>query len=396
MNKKVILFVGGAASQCHIIEIAKSMNYGTICVDYDERCQGKEIADEFYKISTSDVEEIVKLGKKKAITAVVSTQSDLGLKTASCVAEKLGLQGLSEKTIEMFTNKVNMRMFLSANGYNCPQFKKCYDLEQVKQAMQEIPGDVVIKPLDSQGSRGVQIISEIGDNKGFQETFKYSKSEAAVIVEEYLGSEEYTVEGYMRYGRHTTLAISRKQHYRDYPCVSNELFYNWEDEQELNELAEMHNEMLEKTGLEYGITHSEYLKKDGKFYLVEFTARGGGSHIASEIIPYVSGIDVERELLLDTLELSRDQYILSQRRKCAILKFFEFREGKIKQIIGLEQIEKIPGVLYISLQYKPGDYIRAVKDDTNRHGFYIAGADTEKQLSRIMKEIENGIKIVYE
>lgn len=396
MNRRIILFIGGAASQCHIIEIAKRMNYETICVDYDEQCLGKEVADEFYKISTSEVEKIVELGKEKEIIAVVSTQSDLGLKTASCVAKELGLYGLSEKSIEIFTNKVNMRKFLSANGYNCPQFRKCYNSEQVRQAMQEISGDVVIKPLDSQGSRGVQIISSIDGERAFQEAFQYSKSEAAVIVEEYLGNEEYTVEGYMRHGKHTTLAISRKQHYEDYPCVSNELLYNWADEQDLNELAIIHNEMLQKTGLEYGITHSEYLKKDGKFYLVEFTARGGGSHIASKIVPYISGIDVELELLLDTLELPRDQYISSKRRKYAILKFFEFEEGKIKEIIGLEKMEQISGLLYISLQYKAGDCIKAVKDDTNRHGFYIAGADTEQQLRKIMQEIENGIKIVYE
>lgn len=396
MNKKVVLCIGGAASQCHLIETAKNMNYRTICVDYDDDCAGKDVADEFYKISTSDIQGIVELGKEKEVTAVISTQSDLGLKTSSYVAEELGLHGLSKKTIEIFTNKVNMREFLYANGYNCPRFKKCYNEEQVRQAIKEISGNVVIKPLDSQGSRGVQIISFIDGEQSFRDAFQYSRSENAVIVEEYLGNEEYTVEGYMRHGKHTTLAISRKQHYEDYPCVSNELLYNWKNEQELNELAVIHNDMLEKTGLEYGITHSEYLKKDGKFYLVEFTARGGGSHIASVIVPYISGIDVEKELLLDTLELPREEYVVPKTRKNAILKFFEFKEGKVKQIIGLEQIKKIQGVFYVSLHYKEGDYIKAVKDDTNRHGFYIAGADKEQQLRNIMKEIENGIRIVYE
>lgn len=390
-----LLTIGGAENQCHLIRIAKNLGYYVICVDLDKDCQGKREADEFYNISTNDVDAIVKLGMEKNVSGIICTQSDLGIKSTACVARKLGLKGVSNNTINLFTNKLAMREFLKTHNYNYPYFKKCTCLEDIREAIKDINGSAVIKPLDSQGSRGVKIINDLQEDT-FHETLKYSTGEAAVIVEEYLGNEEYTVEGYMRNGRHTTLAISKKQHYKELPCVSNELLYSWTNEQELNELAEMHNNMIEKTGLEFGITHSEYIKKNNKFYLVEFTARGGGAHISSLIVPYISGIDVEKELLLDTLELSRSKYIVPQKRKVAVLKFLEFDEGKIREIKGIEEAKNIPEVMYIKSYYGKGDHVKKVLDDTNRHGFYIAGADSLEELRVLMRDVEDRIKIVYE
>ena len=39
------------------------------------------------------------------------------------------------------------------------------------------------------------------------------------------------------------------------------------------------------------ITHSEYKFEDGDYYLIEMAARGGGSRIASDIVPFMSGVD---------------------------------------------------------------------------------------------------------
>lgn len=50
-------------------------------------------------------------------------------------------------------------------------------------------------------------------------------------------------------------------------------------------------ELISGTGIKYAITHSEYKFEDGDYYLIEMAARGGGSRIASDIVPFMSGVD---------------------------------------------------------------------------------------------------------
>ena len=50
-------------------------------------------------------------------------------------------------------------------------------------------------------------------------------------------------------------------------------------------------EMVCKMGLPFGLTHAEYKYMNGEFYLIEIGARGGGTKISSDIVPYMSGVD---------------------------------------------------------------------------------------------------------
>lgn len=391
MQEKVVL-VGGAENQCHAVNILQEQGYYVIVVDYNTDCLGKELADEFHCISTADVEKITELAESTKAEAVLAVQSDLGLVTAGIVSERLGLKGIPLDKITLFTNKYKMREYLKENGFLYPAFSKCRTVQEIKDFSEKNGFPFIMKPLDSQGSRGVELINTENEFEKISSTMVYSKNESAVIVEEYLGSDEYTVEGIVVNGKHITLAVSQKKHYEKMKCVSKELYYSWKEE--YAELIKNHDRLINSTKLPFGITHSEYIKTKKGFTLVEFTARGGGAMISSHIVPIISGWDVEEIYINQVLQ---NPINLPERKKnCAVLKFIELECGKIKKIEGMKEIQNMENVLHFELLYQEGQCAAPVSNDTNRHGYFIAWAKDTEELDTIIENVEKTLKVEYE
>ena len=392
MMEGKVLVVGGSKSKCHIIELLHKRGYYIIVADFDRQCEGRKLADRFIEISIDDVEGIVKVAKENVVDGILAVQSDWGMITANLAALEMGYKAISQNFIKLYTDKYSMRQYLKENGFLCPAYKKCRDISEVRQFSGENGFPFVVKPLNSQGSRGVAIIKGEQDFYKIEEAIAYTQNEDAVIAEEYLGSQEYTVEGIVAGGRHYTLAISKKRHYEDLECVSKELYYSWE--QEYEDLQVQHDSLIDSTGLPFGLTHSEYIKTEKGFVLVEFAARGGGAMISSHIVPAVSGWDVEDMYACQVLGT---EFALPERKKnYAVLKFIILKEGVIKGIYGIQQIQSMEHVLHFELKYHEGDYVNPVTNDTNRHGYYIAWADEEEELRGIMEWIEQEFQVVYE
>lgn len=391
MNKKVLL-IGGAESQCHAVDILNELNATTIVVDADETCLGSKLADEFYKISTNDVDRITSLAKEKAVDLVMAVQSDLGMITAAKVSSNLGLKSIPLNIARLFTDKSMMRDFLAQHNFLYPKYAKCKNSNDIENFISENGYPFVIKPLDSQGSRGVRIINSKDELGDISESEKFNRDTEGVIVESYLGNDEYTVEGIVISGKHYTLAVSQKTHYENLNCVSKELYYSMKPEYEA--WISTHNSLIEATGIPFGITHSEYIKNHNGYTLVEFAARGGGSMISSHIVPVVSGWDVEKLYIYDLLGIPFDKPSIG--KNCAVLKFIELQEKKIKSINGVDTIKSMSNVLFFHLSYNEGDTVMAVSNDTNRHGYYIAWEENEEKLNKLMQLIEETLDIKYE
>jgi len=389
--KERVLVIGGARSQCHAIDILKSLNRTTIVADYDANCMGAAMADYFYQISTADVEALVNVAKIENINAVISVQSDLGMVTASRITDRLGLKGLSPALAELFSNKHTMRLFLEKNGYPTPAYQRCMNDYEIKEFAYRHGFPIVVKPLDSQGSRGVTIIKSPNDFPSYCDCARYNRDYKGVIAEKFLIGSEYTVEGIVIGGKHYSLAVSKKRHYQYLDCVSNQLLYTWDPV--YDKLIKMHDSLIEMTRLPFGLTHSEYIETADGFVLVEFAARGGGSMIASHIVPAVSGWDVEEMYIKELLD---EEITLPERKyNHAVLEFIEMEEKKISSIQGIEEIKRFKQILHFQLNYQVGDFVCPVENDTSRHGYYIACAETRNDLLHMINKINKTLKIEY-
>ena len=392
-----ILILGANDYQITIILRAKAMGLYTVVCDPRDYMPGFAIADTFYKVDCFDVDKIVEIGKKEHVIGVI-TNSEYLLNTMSLIASKLHLRALDVETISLFCNKYLMRKHCNKIGVNQPEYQYCYNLQEAIDFFRRLKKKCIIKPLDNCGSKGVySIITQQDLERNFDECLSNACYKKGVLIEEYIEGTEFTVDGVKTSNGHKCLAISEKTHYEHNENVACRLYFsNQSSKYDFSLLRQQNDLLVNSIHIPFCLTHAEYKFCNGKFYLIEIQARGGGCFIASDIVPYISGIDVYTKYIewcvgKDVIiSFSYDE--LSER--CAVLNFFDsdVDEGIVCEIKG-EELLKNKTKRYF-LKFNTGDRILKVTNDATRIGYYIACEENDKELKHLMSDIKNEFKII--
>ena len=153
--------------------------------------------------------------------------------------------------------------------------------------------------------------------------------------------------------------------------------------------------------MQFGFTHAEYKYEDGKFYLIEIAARGGGNMISSVITQFMSGYDTYKYLIeCATGNIHDEDFSIKPRYKerAAVLQFFPTPHGggRVKSIDGIDWLEKTPEIAKFRFNFKPGDIIQDALNDSARIGFFIATCENREKLQQVIDLVETNVKINVE
>ena len=400
---KTVMVIAGGAWQIPLIKKVKAMGYKVLNSNLYEDSPGFAFSDYTAVADVKDKEKNLEIAEKYKVNAVLTDQSDIAVPTVAYVAEKLGCYTFGEEMAALFTNKFKMRKFCQEKGFPIPEYRLCYTIEDAKEFLRELKKTIVIKPLDSQSSRGVFTIhTEEELEQYFSISESYSNQGKGVLAERYIVGTEFTIDGIMNKGVHHSLAISQKSHFAYNPNIASKLFFSYDNENfDYDRLRRQNNELVERTGLKFGLTHGEYKYENGKFYLIEIAARGGGTKIASDIVPFLSGIDTYELLVKNALGESAEvdySVIEKNKKRCAVLEFLDVESNgkKIKNISGLEQIREIKEVREIQLEFKIGDIVEKAQDDRSRAGFFIVCGETREKTQDVCNQIKKILDIEFE
>lgn len=392
---KKILIIGGGKWQVPIIQKAKKLNTYTVCSNLYEDSIGFEYADKSYVVNVLDKEKNLQIAINEKIDAVITDQSDIAVNTVAYISEKLGLNGVGVDLANLYTNKFRMRKELIIENLFHPKHKECKTIDEAIDFFITLGSDAIIKPLANQSSRGIYKITSIDElKKKFNSTMEYSINNT-ILIEEFIGGFELTVEGFKTNDKHYTLAISKKEHYKNLPTVAKSLIYqiNFEEFNQ-KKLEEINNKLF--NNLPFGITHVEYKYWNNKFYLIEAAIRGGGTKISSHIIPIVSGIDVNELLIKSVLGESNLNIVLNKNKNCAVLRFFDFEVGKVKKIHGIDFLKDNKNIIDFDFEFQVGDNITSPNDDRSRVGYFIAYHESKEVLLNLVKEVDEKVYLEYE
>lgn len=391
------MIIAGGDWQVPIIQKAKELGLFVINTNLYENSPGFKYADVGVVADVLDKKRNLEIAKKYKPDAIVTDQTDIAVATVSYLCEELDLPGIGVAIAELFTNKFVMREFCRNNGFLNPRYKLCKGIEEVIEFTQSVGFPCVIKPPASQSSRGVYKINSGGEiGEKFKRTIRFSENHK-ILVEEFIPGIELTVEGFKTGKKHYALAVSKKGHLKSNTMVASELLYSHYDKFiDYDSLKKLNEEMVNKTGLPFGITHAEYKFYRGKYYLVEIAARGGGTRISSHIVPLMSGVDVNKLLIKYALGEDIKEIRPKERKIFVILDFLNFRNGKVKEIRGLEKLEENKNIVDYGMNFKVGDVLQPPEDDRARHGYFIAFERSEKLIRKIVKWTKDRIKVIYE
>lgn len=402
---KTIMVVAGGTWQVPLIKRIKEMGYRVVNTNLYSDSPGFQYADQVGVMDVLDKESNLKFARENQVDAVLTEQSDIAVPTVAYVAEKMGCHSIGRDMAELFTNKYKMREFCQKNNFSFPEYCLCENVEQAVKFFQNLGTDVIIKPLDSQSSRGVFTIRTEEEMRSmYPIAERYTNKGNYVLAERYIRGTEFTVDGLILSGRHHTLAISEKSHFEYNPNIASKLFFTYQNEKfDYDCLRDINNAIIDKSGLKNALTHAEYKFEEGKFYLIEMAARGGGTRIASDVVPYVSGVDNYKYLIEASIgvqkQIQEEELNVQEeyKERCAVLSFLDIESNgkRIEKIEGIEKIRAIPEVVAFETEFSEGDIIEQAQDDRSRVGFYIICAESRERLEEITEMIKRTFKITF-
>ena len=193
--KKKVLFLGAASFQSSIIDYANSIGHKTISLDNNPYNYGHKISKKAYtNISTLDRLQVLEVAKKEKIDAIISFGSDVASNTVEFVSKHLNLKRNNNETdaIKTLTNKNSFRHFCDKEKiqklsfcevFNQSEYKK---YKKITDQLQNI--NLIVKPIDSSGSKGVTKLLFTPKNTSdikfaFNNAIQFSQSKQ-IIVEE--------------------------------------------------------------------------------------------------------------------------------------------------------------------------------------------------------------------
>lgn len=396
---KRIMILGGSENQLPLIKCAKELGYKIVLCDYSETNIGKPLADKFFCVSTLDKIAVLEIAKTEKIDGIV-TNSEPAMPTAAFVGNALELPSNPYDSVVTLTRKDLFRAFLKENGFNCPQ---SYDTDDYKDAMREIAGfefPLMVKPVDSSGSRGVSRIDSIDELKRvFDGALGFSKVKR-VMIEEYIekshdymvGGDIFVVNGEVAFWG--LMNCIRDTSVNVFVPVGKS-FPAFITEEQFGVIESTINSLLARLKISFGAFNVELMfGQKNQLFMIEMNPRNGGNRIP-EILEVITGVDlikatVEAPLGVEDLDLSfevKDRFVLSYILHAE-------HNGVLKDIKYSNRIKD--NVIEIYMDKQIGDKVEKFSNAEKLIGIVFLEFLSLDEMTLKLEDIKELIKIVVE
>lgn len=364
---KRALILGTNAGQADIIEYLKDTGWEVHACGHKRIGPGCDLAHFFHMVNTVDAEAVKELAKKIRADIVYSVSSDSAIRSCTKVSEELDLpRFLNSEIIDLFHFKDKIRKFMNDNNINTVIFKRITKIEQIED-WKIFP--CVVKPTDSQGQRGVQLIREKGKLQESVEHALEQSSTGTVIIEEFLEGIE----------------ISTNMVVQDHNIIVNEfterLVHGYEffglpkghsipvrkvDEKTLDLARATVIELVRKMNISDAVLYIQMkVTRDGP-KIIEIAPRLDGCHIW-RLIKIAKGYDL-RQYAIDCLTGKKIAHQINETSDPYTLAFYQLRTGTI---FSPDKLEIMDNNLYNEFRYKPNEKILPINGSLEVVGYYV-------------------------
>ena len=402
---KKVLIVGAGVGQVPFLEICRAKGYEVITVSIPGDYPGFKFADKIYYVDIRDKEAILKIAADEKIDAVLTDQNDVGVVTVAYVAEKLGLRGIGYETALKFTDKYLMRQAAKEAGVGVPEFNPVSNLDEAAQVAESMGYPLMIKPVDSSGSRGVRRINSVEDLKReYADTKAYSLS-GKVILERFISGDVYCIDGYTTDHEHHDLILGITGQFdlpeRFIPAMRIFASVKRVNDHIGKKLLAANNKLVTSMKFPFGITHAEYIynAEEDKPYLAEIAARGGGNYISSDLTPLASGFNIN-EALIDYIVNGNVRKVEPDKLDDKVSAYVDLgfpADGIVRSIEGVEALNNLRGVYKTQMdELYIGKHVKQLTDGTKRYGMIRICADNEAECLKIIDAVKNTLVVEIE
>ena len=292
------MLLGGLRYLLPVIDAAHNMGCHVITCDYLPDNIAHKYSDEYHNVSILDRDAVLSLARELRIDGIMSFAVDPGVVTAAYVADRLGLPCAGPyESICILQDKEKFRGFLESNGFNVPRSRGFSSYEEAYADRDYFEWPVIVKPVDSAGSKGVSRVDSPDKLRAAFDNAKSHSFSSKVIIEEFVekqgcssDSDCFSVDGKLEF---VSFSAQRFDENADNPYAP--AAYSWPStftkEQETELTAEIQR-LLTLLRMRTSIYNIETrIGTNGRPYIMEVSPRGGGNRLA-EMLRMATGVDM--------------------------------------------------------------------------------------------------------
>lgn len=393
--------LGGSLYQAYAIKEAVRLGYYVISCDYLPNNPGHKYAHEYYNISTTDKEAVLALAKELKVEGVVAYASDPAAPTAAYVCEKLGLPTSPYKSVEILSKKDLFREFLASNGFNVPKAQGFSSYEEVLYSIDKFKLPVMVKPVDSSGSKGINKMTDVSQLKAFvEDALSYSRDKR-FLIEEFIEKKGYQISG-------DAFSVDGKLVFH---CFGNEYYSDkvakdfaplgecWPFLMDDSIVSRLHSDLQRLISL-LGMKSTAYnveaiVDKDDNIYLLELGARSGGSLIP-QIIELATGVNMVTYVIKAALgEDCSDLHMEFSKGCWSNYMVHANQTGKYVKTVFDPNFEKYHLISFVT-DIKPGDNVYKFRDAQDALGTLIVKYDNPDQMFEMIKNMDKYVNVIID
>lgn len=365
MNKKYegkrLLIMGGMQISCEIVRKAKAMGVYTIVGDYYpvEKSPAKRVADKAIEVSVTDVDAVVSVIKEEQVDGVIVGFNDMLLPFYADICKKAGLPCYGTK--EQFETLIAKDQYKAlCRKFGVPTIPE-YDIND-----KDIKYPVLVKPVDSSGSRGITICHNHEELEDAVEKGKKASKTGKVLIERYMDGREVTVFWTFQDGNYylSGLANRHVKHNQGDDVIPLPVGYTFPSvylPKYRKEVEDNCKRMFYYLGIKDGMMFMQCKVEDGTCYVYDLGYRLTGS-LEYKILERVCGYNPLEMMICFALtgkmgEESIADKAIPEFKAPAFNVSCLCASGTIKEITGVEEVKQMAEVEDAVLAHVPGETI---------------------------------------
>lgn len=383
---KKLLILGNNSHVDELINNAKNRGVYTIVTDNlpTDKSPVKNIADEAWNISVTDLDALESAAKECGINGVVSGASEICLEANRELCKRLDLPFYaSDQAWEISNDKMRFKTACKEAGISVAEN---YDLsiELKTEDIEKIDFPVVVKPADGYSSIGLHVCDDKNELiSAYKDAYEKSKIKK-VIVEKYITGEQMGLIYSIHKGEPVLIVSgddvasyeSRDRRVFGFSPTKHTPIYKEQLENNIKNL-------FRNIGCMEGIACLQFIVNDEQAVALEMNYRlPGGKNNAEKIMC--------NNILCNALSEDFELDNLAFNEFCAYSIWL--KPGKIHKIEGVEEIKKRIANLTITQMKHEGDIIEENTGMRQIFGFIVIGGNAETGIEAF-KTINGALKV---
>lgn len=396
---KKLMLLGGLRYLLPVIEEAHKLGVHVITADYLPNNIAHKYSDEYCNVSIIDKDAVLKAAQELKIDGILSHAVDPGVVSAAYVAEKMGLPfQCSYKAACILQDKSLFRKFLAEHGFNCPKAKGYTNAEDALRDVDYFNWPVIVKPVDSAGSKGVTKVENGADLRSAIETALSASLSKNFVIEDFLdkvgaqsSADIFTVDGKLVYPAYSDQLFDASAANPYTPAI--EIWPASMEQKFQDDLTAQLQRLFTLLRVKSGIYNVESrVCSDGKAYIMEVSPRGGGNRIA-ELQDMATGQSLIQNEIKKAMGMPLDDIVAPKYDGvwCNYI-LHSSKEGTLVSVEIDPEFQK-KYVRDIGLIVKPGDRIMPFTGANTSLGTLFLRFDNRKQLEDSLREPLSWLKI---